>query len=119
MKTNKEWFEELEEPYKTQALQNSKVTKPVSSLLDALLWSFDWYYSPQRHPYWETLYNKLENENTNPSTYLLIRFRGDTFLCDLLVLTQNNFGVWEDTFIRLHIISYIISHMSKYPISIM
>ena len=63
MKTNKDWFETLEEPYRTQALENTIRIFNEESLSDSLLRSFNWKNSPERHHYWETLHNKLENEN--------------------------------------------------------
>lgn len=53
MKTIKEWFETLPDPYKTQALENSiQLTgKKVPSLVGALN-SFIWSDTPQGREYW-------------------------------------------------------------------
>lgn len=60
MKTIKEWFEELEEPYRSQALFNhikehGGETDIVKNLEDALYSGFSWNDSPEGHNYWSEL----------------------------------------------------------------
>lgn len=58
-KTVEEWFNDLEEPYKTQALENTKdeSLKPIAgSMSEALLRAFYWTDSPQGHQYWFNLF---------------------------------------------------------------
>lgn len=61
MKTVEEWFNYLEEPYKTQALENSieKSLKIIKeSMSDALSCAFIWDESCQGHEYWFNLFTK-------------------------------------------------------------
>lgn len=62
MKTIKEWFNTLEEPYKTQALKNTKadiLSEKAEDLSDALLRAFIWIDSPEGHEYWDELEDSL------------------------------------------------------------
>lgn len=62
MKTIKDWLKELEEPYRTQALENADINKLQllePSLKDALSAAFVWDDSPQKHPYWNQLFYTL------------------------------------------------------------
>lgn len=71
MKTIREWFEELEEPYRTQAISNSKKFNPGGldlqdrSLSDALTSAFLWESTPEGHDYWHSLFLKLISEKTS------------------------------------------------------
>ena len=61
-KTIKEWFQDLEEPYRSQALNNCdpvflKLKKPSAS--DALLGGFTWINQPEGHDYWSKLHYTL------------------------------------------------------------
>jgi hypothetical protein len=56
-----EWFEQLPEPYRTQAIENS--TRPYSkyqSLFDALRCNFNWAETPQGREYWIIISNRAE-----------------------------------------------------------
>lgn len=71
MKTIEQWFNELPEPYRSQALENTlnqygkygekklKVHEP--SIKDALLVGFIWKDTPkeQGYEYWSNFYNTL------------------------------------------------------------
>lgn len=68
MKTIEQWFNELPEPYRSQALENTlnqwgeKILKaPAHSIKLALLTGFTWEDTPkeQGHRYWEKLYYTL------------------------------------------------------------
>ena len=62
MKKVKDWFEELPEPYRTQAIENStkeELNCIEESLTNALSGSFFWFSSPQGQKYWGDLYEKL------------------------------------------------------------
>lgn len=62
LKTRKEWFETLEDPYKTELIQNSsplKLKQKVVSLEIAVIMAFVWGDSPQKHKYWENFYNSI------------------------------------------------------------
>lgn len=64
-KTIKEWFETLEEPYRTQALFNipeKLKSGEVDCLSFALAIGFVWEDSPEEDEYWKELYDKLEAE---------------------------------------------------------
>lgn len=59
MKTAKEWFKTLEEPYRTQAIANTEeeyLNHEYEYLSDALLSSFTWVETPQKFYYWDELY---------------------------------------------------------------
>jgi hypothetical protein len=71
--TNKpalEWFEQLPEPYRTQAIENS--TRPYSkyqSLFDALRCNFNWAETPQKKFYWHDIYERAKlGEFDSPRT---------------------------------------------------
>lgn len=69
-KTIEEWFNELEEPYRTQAIENTiKLSNSEytlksfeSSLSEALSASFVWEASPEGHEYWRDLFGKYLEE---------------------------------------------------------
>ena len=71
MKTIREWFNELPDPYRTQAinnadsilLDNKSVGKNCVSLLDALEKAFIWENSPEDFQYWVNLYKVLKSKN--------------------------------------------------------
>jgi hypothetical protein len=56
-----EWFWQLPEPYRTQAIENS--TRPYSvyqSLARALISNFTWESTPQKKFYWHDIYERAE-----------------------------------------------------------
>jgi len=60
MKTIKQWLETLEEPYKTEALNNSYSSNEaieVMSLSEALKWAFTWSVTNEGHYYWCNLHS--------------------------------------------------------------
>jgi hypothetical protein len=62
MKTIKEWLEELPEPYRSQALENtgdSDGEMEVKSLVTALECAFLWISSSQGYHYWSQLSKTL------------------------------------------------------------
>jgi len=62
MKTVKEWLEELPEPYRSQALKNTRDSDgklEVKSLVTALECAFLWMLSPQGYHYWSELSKTL------------------------------------------------------------
>lgn len=64
MKTINEWLNELEEPYRTQAINNSfyniNKTEKAKSLSFALSMAFIWDKTNEGHDYWEKLNDKLK-----------------------------------------------------------
>lgn len=64
MKTIREWLEELPEPYKTQAKQNTKKLSVFKleepTLSDAVMSAFRWETTPEGLNYWMNLYDELE-----------------------------------------------------------
>ena len=63
-KTIQEWFNELEEPYRTQANYNTKevnLTVNRNSLSQAVLGAFDWKATPEGDTYWFGLYETILN----------------------------------------------------------
>ena len=69
-KTIEEWFNELEEPYRTQAIENTKklaeesgrLYESTDSLSEALISAFIWETSPEGHKYWSDLFGKYLEE---------------------------------------------------------
>jgi hypothetical protein len=60
-----EWFKELEEPYKSQAISNTGsrlLREKKESLKEALLSAFLWDRSPQGQEYWSKLEEDLKNK---------------------------------------------------------
>lgn len=58
-KTIREWLEELPEPYRTQALENTSKTNLqifVSNIKTAIQFAFIWSDSDQGHNYWSDLH---------------------------------------------------------------
>jgi hypothetical protein len=61
----KTWFEELPEPYKSQAIQNSRnLDLTIDTIGAALLCAFMWSTSEQGYSYWQKLYTEItHNKN--------------------------------------------------------
>lgn len=60
----REWLEELPEPYRTQAIENTEATlllERVESLKMAVKCAFVWRNSTQGHEYWELFYETLND----------------------------------------------------------
>ena len=69
-KTIREWFDELPEPQRSQAIENCDVEDLdllVDSLLNACLGAFNWKKSPQGHGYWDSIYEELIAKELNQS----------------------------------------------------
>lgn len=65
-KTVKEWFEELEEPYKTQAFDNTEADMlecVAEALSDALFGAFSWECSNEGAEYWDEYVDNLIKQN--------------------------------------------------------
>lgn len=65
MKTIKEWLQELPEPYKTQALNNTSsimANNKVESLSYAIESAFIWTDTPEGHFYWRRCSRQLKSE---------------------------------------------------------
>ena len=61
-KTIRQWLNELDEPYRTQALVLTpmrNLEKVAASKSDALHSAFIWGDTPQKHTYWKKLANNL------------------------------------------------------------
>ena len=66
MATIKDYFEELPEPYKTQAIENSSeesLNKKSPSLKSAICNAFMWGATRQGHNYWRNLLIEIEKKN--------------------------------------------------------
>lgn len=64
MKTIREWLEELPEPYRTQAINNTEKNRLLThdvSLREAITVAFFWGNSPEGHEYWAEFYKTLNN----------------------------------------------------------
>jgi hypothetical protein len=74
MKPILEWYEELPEPIRSQAIANydpsfSEVDE-IESLSEAIGEGFNWMPSPQEHHYWEEVHNKAEAGEYTPQSTL-------------------------------------------------
>lgn len=76
MKTIRDYLEMLNEPERSEAIENTPENRLKSiqfnSTEDSLIIAFDWESSIQGHDYWNDIHNKLcyntykfENENDN------------------------------------------------------
>lgn len=66
MTTIKDYFEELPEPYKTWAIENtseSSLGKKSPSLKSAICNAFMWSATKQGHDYWRDLLLEIEKNN--------------------------------------------------------
>ena len=62
MKTIREWLEELPEPYRTQAIDNTSESVLMiekESLSEAVLVAFSWWDSPEGLEYWSDFHDTL------------------------------------------------------------
>ena len=62
-RSKEEWFNTLEEPYKSKALKNCKphlLKREEKDVFDALQAGFTWSTSPEGHKYWETYFKTLK-----------------------------------------------------------
>lgn len=62
MKTIKDYLEQLQEPYRTQALNNTKeedLNTIVTNTRKALYFAFTWQTSPEGYDYWNNLHESL------------------------------------------------------------
>lgn len=63
LKTIKQWYLDLPEPVRTQALKNVEDAKrsgePADDLPDALISGFHWYSSPEGGKYWDNIYFQI------------------------------------------------------------
>lgn len=65
MKTVRQWFEELPEPYRTQALANTEeemLDIDDDSVAGSLLGAFRWDSSLEGHEYWQDISDTLFNQ---------------------------------------------------------
>lgn len=65
-KTIREWLNELEEPYRTQAINNSTdgiLDTSEDSLQESLACAFFWCDSPEGSDYWNDLHDTLCENN--------------------------------------------------------
>jgi hypothetical protein len=74
MKTYVDWFNELPEPYRTQALENARSGRcshsneydesdTFISMAQAITMTMRWSHTPQGHEYWNELYDKYTEEH--------------------------------------------------------
>jgi hypothetical protein len=59
-KTAKEWFQQLHEPYRTQAMENCTANDYESSLLDAISGGFLWVSTREGFEYWRDVKLRAE-----------------------------------------------------------
>jgi len=59
-KTAKEWFEQLPEPYRRQAIENCRAKGEEDSLSEAIFGGFVWTLTPQGDEYWRDVKLRAE-----------------------------------------------------------
>lgn len=70
-KTAREWFDMLNEPERSQAIENTVASeldieaRHIHSVADAILMKYDWEYSPQGTTYWQKIHKSI-NDGTYP-----------------------------------------------------
>ncbi len=62
-KTPIEWFQQLKEPYRSEAIALNNITKPCESLQSAIS-GINWERSPQGYEYWKDIYNSIAADVT-------------------------------------------------------
>ena len=66
MKPILSWYEQLEEPYRSQAIANYNKnfhhSEEAGSLAEALSGGFCWTDSPERFEYWNNLHDELKSK---------------------------------------------------------
>lgn len=73
-KTIIEWFNELPEPFKSQAIANTSknmLNEVAYDILAALSYAFTWSKTPEGIYYWKNLYYDMELKINNPEKYKL------------------------------------------------
>ena len=69
MKTTREWIEDLDEPYRSEAIKNTPIKvlklKEHISQSKALLDAFVWEDTPQGHDYWSDLHELISKKEEN------------------------------------------------------
>lgn len=71
MKQIQQWLEELEEPYKTQAFENTqedRLTLVTDTLSNAIQKAFTWSETPQGRNYWGEIHDKISSLEPKPYT---------------------------------------------------
>lgn len=68
-KTIQEWYEDLPEPIRSQAIANAakegKEANEAESLAQAIAMGFVWSDTPERYPYWEEVCTRACNQEFN------------------------------------------------------
>lgn len=78
-KTIEKWLSELDEPYRSQATENTRIEcdgmldLKVESKTKALEGAFVWKRSPQGQTYWSVLHEKLLNNETRTNPTIIQR----------------------------------------------
>lgn len=69
MKTAREWFAQLPEPIRSEAMENARdLDSEYDSLAGAITNQFSWRKTPQRHDYWYRIAKKAERGDYNKPT---------------------------------------------------
>jgi len=83
-KTVKEWYNQLPEPVRSQAIKNcERPDMVVDSLLDALIEGFYWFDTPQDGDYWWDIYCRAKDgefDNPPPITNFADRYRAEVII---------------------------------------
>lgn len=71
MKPKLEWYKELPEPYRSQAIENHGPNffggKYAISIYEAIHSGFEWKHTPQGHEYWRVVLEKIRTNTLIPS----------------------------------------------------
>lgn len=71
LKSKLEWYKELPEPYRSQAIENHDPDflgdNDAISLYEAIINGFDWKNTPQGFAYWKDVCFKVDTKTLIPS----------------------------------------------------
>lgn len=107
-KTPEQWFQQLKEPYRSEAIENIDVShydyKDLQeSLYDSLMDSFRWSSTKQNHDYWRDIYESIKSGET---TYIETQQVDNT---DNLKPEQMESGKWY--FLKTHDFEWFIKFL--------
>jgi hypothetical protein len=102
-KTPEQWFQQLKEPYRSEAIANIDVNRSnyenyPKSFYGALYNSFDWYYSKQGRDYWYEIQVSVQAGET---TYLETELKPQDMISGEWYVIDCGVGEWLEKFKEL------------------
>jgi len=111
MKTYKEWFEQLPEPYRSEAIANDDPSYSpygngkANTLLESIEFSFNWLLSKEGTHYWEHVYARAKKGDFDKPT------KQDHYnvpIQPVEFIVKNDLGFREG-----NVIKYVCRHKAK------